>query len=552
MKSGIIARKLIILYTFIVIIPAVVIYIVYAAITFETLRKTGSEQYNSSLIKTLSELELSMYSVEKTARDLMSEEEIREYLRYPYESDWEPMYRYILSIQSIIRNSINYNPAIGDLSFYGDNVRLNPGGYFRRLSDRQPAPGEEAPYRENGWVIGTDHSMRYRITLQPERRSPSMIEVRLDSAFCESLMEKLLVDDRAYVCVTGPAGKLIYEEGIRPETGKLAEILCIRAASPIAGTDYIVEIAVPTRVRSYASVFITGLLLFVTLIGLLFLYLSYSLRFTRRINRFTEHIEHMPVPEYTAFTEPQPRDEVGTLVNAFNTMGAMANELTARTQNEELLRRRAELDALQSRIEPHFLYGTLESLRMLAEENSDRETASGILNLSKLFRYSLRSSRDSTIAEELDQVRRYLELEKLRLEYRLQWTITAEDPSITSEPCPAFLLQPLVENSIIHGIEHKRTGGEIAITLCRENNLLIIRVADTGAGMSGERLSEVRSLLASLSDKDNPIEGKDSGYALYNIGMRVRLYYGEEGSFEIAPNSPCGILCTLKLPPMKE
>ena len=67
-------------------------------------------------------------------------------------------------------------------------------------------------------------------------------------------------------------------------------------------------------------------------------------------------------------------------------MGAMANELTARTQNEELLRRRAELDALQSRIEPHFLYGTLESLRMLAEENSDRETASGILNLSKLFR----------------------------------------------------------------------------------------------------------------------------------------------------------------------
>ena len=173
----------------------------------------------------------------------------------------------------------------------------------------------------------------------------------------------------------------------------------------------------------------------------------------------------------------------------------------------------AKLALLQSKINPHFLFNTLNTVLDLVER-SPRKVESVILNLSDLYRkiLSLPESAPISLAEELDLVRRYLEIEKVRLEDRLEYRIDAE-PGLLSVRIPPLVVQALVENAVVHGLVPRKDGGRVDIAACAAAGRIRITVADNGVGISAP--------------------SRRSGFGLPSVEERLRLFAGADAEFSI-------------------
>ncbi len=198
----------------------------------------------------------------------------------------------------------------------------------------------------------------------------------------------------------------------------------------------------------------------------------------------------------------------------------MAKKLREKELNEERLERlrtRAELDALQAKINPHFLFNTLNSIASLISENP-AAAESTVEKLSEMFRYTLQRSGNSTVrlSEELEIVRSYLEIEKVRFGERLTFDIRS-DESLNDAQIPPLLIQPLVENSIKHGIAPEPNGGSVGVVVGKNGHSLIITVTDSGKGFAAT-------------------DG-DQGFGLKSIRERLALAYGEKASLLVEEGS---------------
>lgn len=203
-----------------------------------------------------------------------------------------------------------------------------------------------------------------------------------------------------------------------------------------------------------------------------------------------------------------------------STADRMAKTLKEKELNEERLERlrtRAELDALQAKINPHFLFNTLNSIASLISENP-AAAESTVEKLAELFRYTLQRSGNSTVtlSEELEIVRSYLEIEKVRFGNRLQFDIRS-DESLGDIRIPPLVIQPLVENAIKHGIAEEPKGGTVTVDVKRDGRACVIAVNDTGKGFSGT--------------------GGDPGFGLKSIRERLTLAYGENASLRTEDGS---------------
>ncbi len=197
---------------------------------------------------------------------------------------------------------------------------------------------------------------------------------------------------------------------------------------------------------------------------------------------------------------------MGTIGSLRLALGTTERRLHEHELAEEQLSRaktEAELAALRSRIDPHFLFNTLNSIAALIREDPVRAEAA-TLQLSSLFRYALQAHRQPIVAlaEEIEVTQRYLEIEQLRLGERLRFEIAIAD-ELAPHPVPALLLQPLVENAVRHGIGPSVEGGVVRVRGWREGNELCLSVSDSGAGGgatggSGEGLENVRRRLRAL------------------------------------------------------
>ena len=215
----------------------------------------------------------------------------------------------------------------------------------------------------------------------------------------------------------------------------------------------------------------------------------------------------------------------------------------AQRQAQQKLLLETELKLLQAQIEPHFLFNTLSNIVGLIRQTPEAAEQS-LLNLTTLLRYSLQSTRKALVAleEELNFVRVYLDIQSIRIPERLQYEFrpsgllegnSAQD-SIRQLQLPPLLLQPIVENSIVHGIEPSETGGQVVIEVSLRNNKLIITITNTGVGISEN----------APSAKNNDV----SGTGLGNVRQRLHASYGDAAKMTISKNSPCGVVVQLSIP----
>ncbi|HZG57689.1 sensor histidine kinase [Paenibacillus sp.] len=239
-------------------------------------------------------------------------------------------------------------------------------------------------------------------------------------------------------------------------------------------------------------------------------------------------------------------DEVGRLGHAFNTMVSKLSELGYLLYETELREKDAQIAALQSKINPHFLYNTLGSISMYAELEGNKEIVLMSNNLSRLLRYSLGSRKETvTLRDELEHVNGYMAIQKLRYDERIDYVCDIEPSALDCRMIP-LLLQPIVENALNHGIDKGVGIGRIRLGGCAEDGTLRLTVEDDGVGLTSERLESLQERLRSARDI-----GGATGNGLLNVHRRIRLHFGAPYGLTLESMPYQGVKVIMTLPAIR-
>lgn len=277
---------------------------------------------------------------------------------------------------------------------------------------------------------------------------------------------------------------------------------------------------------------------------------------TRSLSDLAKRMQSVREGDLTArFLYPY-HDEVGRLADSFNYMlDELQSLMEKQNQSIEALReernrvaamqkqkRKAELRALQAQINPHFLYNTLNAITWQAAASGDEKICTLSHALGRFFRVSLsRGAGVIPLRDELDHVRSYLQIQQIRYGERLRYEIDAA-PELLDMQIIKLVLQPLVENSIYHGIKHKESGGSIVVSARQEDGFAVLTVEDDGAGIERERLATMNDELGRV------ISRQTEGYGIFNVNERLHLYYGGDCGLHYESEAGVGTKVTFRVP----
>lgn len=281
-------------------------------------------------------------------------------------------------------------------------------------------------------------------------------------------------------------------------------------------------------------------------LGLLIIGLILAVLFTRSMSRpiqsLVEAMNRVETGDLSAKVELRRNDELGVLGRSFNNMVLRLRELIDSVLEKQRQLRRSELRALQAQINPHFLYNTLDSIKWLAKLNQVPEIAAIATQLGKLLRSSISCEEDLvTVEESLETLRSYLEIEKIRYSDQFE-TIIRINPDLYPYRIPKLILQPIVENAIMHGLEGKPDHGQLIITGCLNDRILIFEVVDDGIGIVPEKIADIHAGLDLRTSKHS--------IGIHNVNRRIKLYYGDEYGLVVESKQGMGTKVTLRMPAM--
>lgn len=320
----------------------------------------------------------------------------------------------------------------------------------------------------------------------------------------------------------------------------------------VGGTQTDWTIAVATPVTKLTSTVRDRMMPTMEFLGICFiliivLYSLFAYAFTKPLQRLAEGMKKVGKGDFKVVVEPTAMDEIGELTVRFNKMTAHIDHLLNRMVEMEVKEKESEYLVLQSQINPHFLYNTLEAIRMRCIVNKEKEIASVINSLSNLFRLSIsRRERFVALRDELEHVKCYVAVQNFRFDKKYHLVINA-DESMLEYKTFKLMLQPLVENCVFHGLEVKPGGGNIEIDVNKENQYLVIDVKDDGVGIPADKLQELKDFL------DNPGEYKDKkSLGMRTVNERIRLFFGDECGLSIKSEEGKGTCITLRMSAFKD
>ncbi len=251
-----------------------------------------------------------------------------------------------------------------------------------------------------------------------------------------------------------------------------------------------------------------------------------------RIATTQNYLNRLKEGAYEVIPSQEARDEIGGMVQSYNLMVTRIKELIEvvfknkeQAQSLEIAKKQAELHALQSQLNPHFIFNALESIRMHSILKKETETAQILESFASLMRSNIQWNEDFvTVEEECSNVRRYLEIQKYRFGERLEFFLYIQE-SCWQQRIPRFMVINFVENACIHGIENSLGGGSVTVMVSEDDSSLYVEIMDKGSGMEAEALEALRELVERADVSYIQKAGKSIGIA--NTVVRMKQYYGE-------------------------
>lgn len=243
---------------------------------------------------------------------------------------------------------------------------------------------------------------------------------------------------------------------------------------------------------------------------------------TRPVHELSEATKKIAGGDFSTRVTVGSKDEIGTLADSVNEMTERLEDFVEKIKEDERKMRHTELRLLQEQINPHFLYNTLDTIVWLVEGNATDKAVNMVVSLSDFFRIVLSKGKEIiTLKEEEQHIRSYLEIQQVRYRDILEYDIQIPK-ELYQYKILKITLQPLVENSLYHGIKTKRGKGTIYVTGRLENDKIYLDVKDTGVGMNEAELASLRSKIL------KPCKETDSGFGLANVNERIRMNFGPE------------------------
>lgn len=308
--------------------------------------------------------------------------------------------------------------------------------------------------------------------------------------------------------------------------------------------DFITISKVPKATLSKLSVnFYNSLILMdiaVFMLGEIIVYIKFK-RFNNRINNILSAMKSVEEGNFNiAIPVTNEKDEVNYIAYKFNEMCKQLNSYIEKSYLAEIEQKNAELNALQNQINPHFLYNTLESIRMKAICNDDKDVGKMLYTLAFLFRKQVKDKNILPIRAELDYCEKFIEIFKFRYEDKFKFSIECEE-ELLQKQIIKFTLQPLVENYFVHGIRLEDNDNVLMIGVKKEKENVVIRIKDNGRGIPEDKINELNSSL-----ERRTYIGQSLG--ITNVHERLVLNYGDDYGIRLSNNDDKGVLITVKLP----
>lgn len=236
-------------------------------------------------------------------------------------------------------------------------------------------------------------------------------------------------------------------------------------------------------------------------------------------------------------------DEIGMLGLQYNDMIDNLHDLVDKVYKLQISEREAELKALQAQINPHFLYNTLDAIYWKAEKSKEEDIAEMVYALSRLFRLTLNRGNEFTeVKNEKEFIENYLLLQRRRFRQKLEYVIDIDD-SILQYIIPKLILQPFVENAMVHGIERDNSKSVIRVKGYLAEDRLHFMIEDDGAGMNGDTIKQLLGSKSSSKGSNN-----QKGYAIRNVNERLSLYYTDNYSLNISSEPGKGTRVEISIP----
>ncbi len=287
--------------------------------------------------------------------------------------------------------------------------------------------------------------------------------------------------------------------------------------------------------------------IFIIAICLAFIFVELSNYITKKITdpiyRLERSVGKLEAGDWSAKIEVSGSAEIRHLAKSIRSMVDQLRQLMDDVVTEQELKRKSELEALQTQINPHFLYNTLDSVVWMIENEKYEGAVTMVTSLARLFRISISKGKSIiSVKEELDHGTYYMAIQNVRYKNKFTYRIEAEE-DIKTKATVKLILQPMIENAIIHGMAYmdEDDGGEIVIRAYEKENQLIMEVEDNGCGMTEEQVEEIQS-------GKNREKSPGSGIGMRNVHERIQIYFGKEYGVQIFSEPDEGTLIRINMP----
>ena len=304
----------------------------------------------------------------------------------------------------------------------------------------------------------------------------------------------------------------------------------------------------PETLLNQSQKVLTQNLILITVIMLIVITLSFLLvsrGITRPLEQMTATVQEIQNGNTQLRMTNLKNDEVGKLGASFNNMLDQIERLIAKEYESELMKNRAEYQALQTQINPHFLYNTLDTMSSIAEIQGCLQVSALCQSLAGMFRYSLNMKEPlSTVSQEMVHLKNYIYVMNVRMHDQVKFEYEIDEQSL-QDSLPRISIQPLVENAVNHGLRNKKGEKKVWIQIREEETDLLVEVKDNGIGISQERINEI------FEEKENS-EKKRTSVGIINIHKRLKLLYGEECGIHIESEVADGTIVWFRIPISKK
>lgn len=542
-------KKILLSYILIIVIPLIMV----AAITGNITSRYINEEVRKSTFQTLNQANKNISKMLENMKNTILYVSMNKELQYNLSRNGGETPFQINREVTAIRNSILY-PGIFNENYSSIEIfALHKNQYPMRLEQNDVMSSKVVENKEwykktiqqNGrlyWYINDDFGKqmisvsRLVFDIKNFAKPIAVISVDMDMSKVASVVSDIHLGKTGKVYLVDDKGKLIYSEDksfLYPYTTKLYnssagsdfvtingnKIMVIYNTLPQNGWKLVGMVSMAElnekaeMIRNF--IYLTALLSLV-IAALISLYFSYSI--SQPIIKLATEMKKVEKGNFNISVEENWDGEIGVLYSSFNYMIERINELIHEVYLSKIKEKDAELKALQAQINPHFLYNTLDTVNWLAVKHNVPEISKIVNSLASILRYSINKGNDvTTVENELKHVESYITIQKIRFKDKFEVSFNI-DKRVLHYKTIKLILQPLVENAIIHGIETYEGKGKILINGYLDGEKIVFEVINNGNPID---LDLVNKLL------DSPADDKDS-YGIQNVNERIKLYYGEE------------------------